>query len=120
MPWKAPYVGTRGAYSPRYHESKIIKELIRAQYKGEIIDVAIQCDLTFFMPIPKATRKKKRLLMLCDQLRPEGTPDRTNMAKLYEDLLQGIVIRKDSKIVDGRVSKFYSENPRTEIHIEPI
>lgn len=58
--------------------------------------------------------------MLDNTIRPETTPDRINLGKLYEDCLQQIVIGNDSKIVDGRVAKFYGENPRTEIYIEPL
>jgi Holliday junction resolvase RusA-like endonuclease len=120
LPWKAPYVGSKGAYSPRYHEVQIFRKIIQDQYHGEIIDVAINCDLVFYMPIPKSVSKKKRQLMLSGSIRPEVTPDRTNMAKLYEDCLQGIVIKNDAKIVDGRISKYYSEVPRTVIVIEKV
>lgn len=119
LAWKAPYVGTRGAFSPRYHACQIIKDIIRKQYKGEILDIAICVDMDFYMPIPKSTSQKKKIMMICGHLRPEGTPDRINLGKLYEDCLQGIVIKKDSRIVDGRVAKFYGEVPRTHIRINP-
>lgn len=120
LPWKAPYVGTRGAFSPRYHESQIIKKLIREQYCGDLLDGPLCCDCLFYLQIPKSTSKKRRALMLSGHIRPEGTPDRTNLAKLIEDLLQGIVIVNDKKIVDGRVAKFYSEIPETIILVERI
>jgi Holliday junction resolvase RusA-like endonuclease len=120
IPWKAPYVGSRGAFSPRYKEMKIIKFEIDAQYKGPLIDTAVWVDLFFFMPIPKSTSKKKRQAMIGGFIRPTGTPDRCNLCKLYEDCLQGIVIGKDSKIIDGRVAKFYGEEPCTLIHIKEI
>lgn len=117
LPWKAAYVGSRGAYSPRYATSLEIKKVIRSLYDGPILDEAMIVDLIFYVAIPKATSKKKRLLMISGMERPEGTPDRINMGKYYEDLLQGIVIRNDSKIVGGRVDKYYSEEPRTQIQI---
>ncbi len=117
LPWKAAFVGSRGAYSPRYSISIEIKKIIRTLYQGPILDEALIVDLIFHMPIPKSTSKKKRLLMISGIERPEGTPDRINMGKYYEDLLQDIVIKNDSKIVGGRVDKYYSEEPRTEIKI---
>jgi Holliday junction resolvase RusA-like endonuclease len=93
---------------------------ISALYKGPLIELAVNVDLRFYMPIPVNTSKKKRELMLLGLLRPTSTPDRTNMAKLYEDCLQGIVIKNDSQIVGGNISKFYDENPRIEITVEPI
>lgn len=120
LPWKAPYVGTRGAWSPRWEVVKEFKRILQMQYDGPIIDVAINCDLIFYLPIPKSASKRKREDMLSGKMRPESTPDRTNLGKLYEDCLQGIVIRKDSKIVDGRVAKFYGDPPRTVILISKI
>ena len=115
--WKAPYVGTRGAFSPRFHHMNFMREIVAEQYKGPLLDQAVICDLAFFMPIPKAASKKRRLQMLCGMIRPEGTPDRINLGKLAEDFLQGIVLKNDSKIVGGKVEKFYGAVPRTEIKI---
>jgi Holliday junction resolvase RusA-like endonuclease len=99
---------------------KIIKAEIASQYNGPLIDTAVWVDLFFHMPIPKATSKKKRELMIQGILRPIVTPDRINLGKLLEDCLQGIVIGNDSKIVDGRVAKFYSEIPNTLINIREL
>ncbi len=120
IPWKAPYVGSRGAFSPRYNEMKIIKSEIASQYNGPLIDVAVYADFFFYMPIPKNTSKKRRAAMISGLLRPEKIPDRTNICKLYEDCLQGIVIVNDAKIVDGRAAKFYGEIPSTLINIREI
>ncbi len=117
IPWRAPYVGSKGCFSKNYSINIETKKLIAAQYDGPLIDEAIIVDLTFYMPIPKATSKKKRLQMLSGMLRPLGTPDRTNLCKRAEDLLQGIVIKNDSKIVGGRVDKYYGEIPRSVINI---
>lgn len=120
IPWKAPYVGTRGAFSPRYEVMKLLKRIVKDQYKGEMLDIPISCDLFFYMPIPKSTSKKKRERMLEGSIRPCGPPDRTNCAKLYEDVLQDIVIKNDARIVGGVIEKWYSDRPRIEIHIEPV
>ncbi len=120
LPWKAPYVGSRGAFSPRTEVANIIKRQIASDYKGEVLQDSIGVDLIFYMPIPKATSQKKRALMISGELRPKSTPDRTNMAKLYEDILQDIVYTNDSLIADGRVAKYYGEVPRIEIKIWKI
>lgn len=117
LPWKAPFVGTRGSYSPRYHEAKIIKLEIASQYQGELLEGALNCNLTFYMPIPKGTSKKRRALMLSGFIRPTKRPDRTNMAKFYEDLLHGIVYEDDGAIVDGITAKYYGEEPKTVIEV---
>ena len=58
--------------------------------------------------------------MLQGKIRPICRPDRTNIGKLYEDALNGIVIVDDSQIVEGSVGKWYCERPRVEIFITPF
>lgn len=122
LTWKAAFVGSHGAFSPRYNESKFIKEEMREQYSGPFLEGALWCDLFFFVPIPKSASKKKKALMLSGELRPvtRKNGDRINLGKYYEDLMQGIVFEDDAAIVDGRVAKWYSENPRIEIKIRKI
>ena len=120
VPWKSPKVTRKGTFSPHYRDSKKIRLIIASQYKGLILDQAIRVDAEFFMPIPKSASKIKRALMLDHYIRPVGPPDRTNMLKLYEDCLQGIVINKDSRIVEGDARKFYGENPKTVLTISFI
>jgi Holliday junction resolvase RusA-like endonuclease len=117
IPWKAPFVGSRGAFSPRYKEMKLIKSIISEQYHGELIESAIKCEMRFYMPIPKSASKKKRARMIAGELRPIITPDIGNLEKLQCDCLQGIVIKNDSQIVDALSYKYYGEKPRTEIEL---
>jgi Holliday junction resolvase RusA-like endonuclease len=119
-PWRAPFVGKRGAFSPNRKHKLHLKSLIQSLYRGELIDKPILCDIIFYMPIPKSVSKKKREEMISGKIRPAIIPDRTNMCKQMEDVLQGIVIKNDAKIVDGRVAKYYAETPYTLIHIEVI
>jgi Holliday junction resolvase RusA-like endonuclease len=119
LPWKAPYVSSRGAYSPRTNMMEDTRFVLRNKYKGPFFTEAINVDFIFNMPIPKSTSKKKRLLMLCGNIRPIGTPDRGNLEKLYADILQGICYKNDSIVVGGAVEKWYSEIPSTKIRIYP-
>lgn len=118
--WRAPYVGSKGAYSPKHAEKQIVQALLRSMYKGEIITHQIRCDMMFFVPIPKSVSKKKQALMRAKELRPKGGGDRTNYLKFYEDCLQGIVIENDNQIVEGEASKWYDDEPRTTVHISII
>lgn len=114
LPWKAPLKGTHGFYSPRHAVNKILIEELKAQYSGEVLTNPFICDLIFYLPLPKSISEKKRKLMLSGELRPQAQGDRTNLAKAYEDLLQGIVIKNDKQIVGGKVEKWYGNEPRTE------
>lgn len=117
IPWKAPYVGTKGAFSTRTAVIHDFREIVRKQHKGPLFDDQIAVELIFVMPIPMATSQKKRLLMLLGDIRPKKRPDRGNLLKLYEDSLIGSAITDDSIIVDGPPRKFYGDKPKTIIRI---
>lgn len=117
LPWKAPYVGTRGAFSPRTAVKEDFRKILRKQYNEPLIDYQIAVEFIFIVPIPVYTSQKKRILMLSGEIRPIKRPDRGNFLKLYEDSLTGIVITDDSIIVDGPVRKFYGLEPKTVIKI---
>lgn len=118
--WSAPYVGARGCFSKKTPIKNQIRPVVREQYDHDPLQCAVSVDFVFFMPIPKATSKKKRYMMINDQVFHDKTPDRSNLVKFYEDVLQGIVYLNDSQIIDGNAAKYYGEIPRTEIHIYPI
>lgn len=120
LPWRAPYVGTRGTFSPRTALMNDLRCYLKTVYEGPFFTSAIKCNFYFYMPIPKSASKKKRDKMIAGEIRPTGVPDRTNLAKLAEDVLQGVVYEKDSIIVGGVVEKWFGENPRTLIQIESI
>jgi Holliday junction resolvase RusA-like endonuclease len=118
LPWRSPFVGKRGTFNPRHQIMHDYRILVTSQYRGEIIDSAVNCDVICYMPIPKATPRLVRELMLKGKIRPIRYPDRTNIAKLMEDCLNGIVLCDDSIIVGGRVEKWYCEHPRVELFID--
>lgn len=120
LPWRAPYVGKRGCFSPRSKVMNAFGAIVRNQYNGPVIDCAVCCEIIAYMPIPLGTSKGNRLLMLQGDLHHIYRPDRTNIAKLYEDVLNGIVYRDDSLIVSGRVEKLYCEIPRVEIYVTKV
>src|ERR1044071_1242779 len=118
--WRAPYVGSRGAYSPKYNEKRIIQTLIRSIYKGELIVNPIRCDISFYLPIPKSASKKKQRQMRAKEIRPTAGGDFVNLRKWTEDCLQEIVIENDRQIVEGETSKWYDDEPRTVVRILPV
>ena len=99
IPWKAPFIGSKGCFSPRYREKKETQILIAAQYRGKLIKDPIRCDMIFYMPTPK---KKKSGFCF-------SGGDLTNLRKFYEDCLQGIVIENDKQILTGNSSKKFCD-----------
>lgn len=120
IPWKAPYVGVRGAFSPLTRIMNDLRLLLKEDYKGSVLEEPLSMDLKFYIKIPKSVSKKKKEMMLSGRMRPITTPDRDNLQKFVSDVLQGVVYKNDSVIVSGSTEKWYSESPRTEITIKKI
>ena len=70
-----------------------------------------------YSPIPKSASKSRKRQMLCFQIRPKSKPDWDNIGKTVCDALNGIAYKDDAMVVDGRVRKFYANEPRMEIVI---
>jgi len=89
------------------------------QCKGAFFpkDVAIGMIVTAYKPIPKSTSKKKAVQMTEDKIRPGKKPDWDNIGKIVCDALNSVAFADDTQIVDGRVVKRYSDQPRVEVEI---
>ncbi len=83
-------------------------------------DAQLALDVVAYRSIPKSTSKKKRALMEAGAILPITKPDWDNIGKIVSDSLNNIAYRDDSQIVDSRVRKIYSNEPRTEIRIWEI
>jgi len=118
-PQPRPRFTKMGSFVKTYDPDKKINDLIKLQFKnqfhGELIEGPIEMDITFFMPIPKSTSKKKRNLMLTNDIKHVKRGDVDNFCKKYLDCLNEIVYKDDSQIWSLVARKLYSENPRIEI-----
>ena len=84
-----------------------------------LFEGAIAVDMALFLPIPKSKSRRWRENALAGQIRPVKKPDWDNYAKIL-DALNLIVWVDDSQVVEGRVRKFYSARPRTEIEVRTL
>ncbi|MCY8507703.1 RusA family crossover junction endodeoxyribonuclease, partial [Bacillus atrophaeus] len=75
-----------------------------------------------FRPMPKkvSNSKKKKESAEKGLLRPTTKPDVDNYVKGVKDALNHLIYKDDSQVVDLKVSKFYSEEPRVEVIITEI
>jgi Holliday junction resolvase RusA-like endonuclease len=108
-----------GGFTRVYDPHKKIKDLFKLQFKsqfhGELIEGPIEMDITFYMPAPKSTSKRKLALMLTNEIKHVKKMDTDNMVKVYQDCLNKIVYKDDSQIWSLNAKKLYSDNPRVEI-----
>jgi Holliday junction resolvase RusA-like endonuclease len=85
------------------------------RHEGEIIAV-----IRAYYSIAKSASKKKRELMINQKIKPTKKPDLDNIAKAILDSLNKIGFDDDSQIVELRVSKYYSEEPRVELELYEV
>jgi len=92
----------------------------RRKYRSQMFPpkTALNLFVIAYMPIPKSAPWKIRAQMITGAIRPIVKPDWDNIGKLVSDALNKVAYDDDKCIVDSRVVKVYSENPRTEIIIK--
>lgn len=83
------------------------------------LDGPLILDVIMYMAVPGSKPKKFREMALRGEIRPTIKPDWDNGGKLT-DALNLIVWIDDKQIVDGRVRKFYSDRPRTEVRVSLV
>ena len=111
------------AYNPAFYSKyRDVGKLLVMQAVDERCPYqeAVRVTVEVHVPIPTSMSGKKQHLALMKVLRPVTRPDCDNYLKTALDLLTGIVLRDDSIVVDARVQKFYSHQPRMEIIIEEL
>ena len=85
--------------------------------KHKLIEGPVVLILSFYMPIPKSTSKKKKALMLENDLMHTKKPDLDNLIKFVKDCCNNLVWKDDSQVVHIWADKRYSEKPRTTMRI---
>jgi Holliday junction resolvase RusA-like endonuclease len=80
--------------------------------------VPLSMMIRAYYGVPKSVSAKKREAMISGKSRPTKKPDMDNIIKVVADALNGIAYYDDSQIVDCRVAKVWSDEPRVEVVIE--
>lgn len=118
-PWSAPLKGKHGFYDKKAPHKEFVRWQIKGQYRDEPLLGHVGLEFIFFIPIPKNTSKAMRRQMLDRRVFPTS-PDTTNMQKLYEDCLQGIVIDNDRYSSEITSRRYYSEKPGVTIKVRKL
>lgn len=109
-------------YTPK--ETVQYENLIRIEYRRQCNDFKFERDIPLdakiiaYYGIPRSVSKKKRQMMLEQQIRPLKKVDIDNLVKVVLDSLNQIAYHDDVQVTDCQVRKFYSENPRVEVTIQ--
>lgn len=118
-----PRVTKKGiTYTPK--ETMEYENWVRQCYvtgnQGKILKGQVKVIINAYFSIPKSTSQKKQKEMKNFLLRPTKKPDTDNIAKIVLDSLNKIAFDDDKQVIDLRVLKFYSENPRVEVTLDEI
>jgi Holliday junction resolvase RusA-like endonuclease len=110
------------AYTPKQtvEYENWVKQCYCITHRDKKLTGQIKAEITAYFSIPKSTSKKKRKEMTSGEIRPTKKPDTDNIAKIILDSLNNIAFDDDKQVIDLRVSKLYSENPRVEVEISEI
>lgn len=97
-----------------------VKQCYCIKHRDKKLTGQIKAEITAYFSIPKSTSKKKRKEMINRIIRPTKKPDTDNIAKIILDSLNHIAFDDDKQVIDLRVLKFYSENPRVEVELSEV
>lgn len=108
------------AYTPKEAINYIerLQWQIRPYAPSAVYMGPVEVDLTFFLPIPKATSKVSRRMMNNGTIFHIIRPDLDNLAYTVTNAMKGIIYDDDSQIVSCRYRKFYGDQPRIVIKIK--
>ena len=97
-----------------------VKQCYCIKHKQKRLEGEIKATIKAYFKIPKSTSKKRRKLMIEEKIRPTKKPDTDNLAKIVLDSLNTLAFDDDKQVVDLKVEKFYSEEPRVEVTLDQI
>jgi len=102
------------------YESAIVLAFLAVAGSDHIpVDYELAMTIDAFYQIPPSKPKKKQALMRDNLIRPTTKPDADNLAKLVCDACNKIAYTDDTRIVDLRIRKWYTDRcPRIKITIK--
>ena len=112
------FTRTGRTYTPK--DTILYENLVATSYDGGKLEGDLSAKIVCYFPIPASTTKKKRELMLTEEVYYNHKPDLDNLAKIILDSLNGIAFDDDRQVVRLEVSKFYSDRPRAEVWLSQI
>ncbi len=122
--WKRPQFSRTDGHLHGYDGQQKLKHgykwQIISQFRNSPIEGPVCLDITFHMPIPKATSSIRKRQMLNGAMHHMHRPDLDNLQKFVLDCLSKIVIADDCQVVEIKAKKVYSERPGTYVKIIPM
>lgn len=100
---------------------RLVGTLGKLAMKGRLpTDGPVELNLMLIYAIPGSWPKWKKELAIQGEIRPTVKPDRDNVEKSITDGLNQIAWLDDCQVVDGRIAKFYGNEPGVLAEVTPI
>jgi Holliday junction resolvase RusA-like endonuclease len=115
--------GRIGHYTPqktRSYEALIFGAAIDAMGNRLPLDEAVMIDMRAIYPVPASWSERKRQRALIGEIRPTIKPDLDNVAKAWNDALNGVVYRDDSLICRMSLEKHYGPQPLVMVTVKAV
>ncbi|APG11414.1 hypothetical protein BKD09_24070 [Bradyrhizobium japonicum] len=112
-----------GHYTPqktRSYESLIFGAAVDAMHDRPPFDEPVLFTLSATFPVPASWSERKRQRALAGEIKPAKKPDLDNVAKAWNDALNGVVYRDDALIVVMFLDKRYGPQAQVVCTVEPV
>jgi Holliday junction resolvase RusA-like endonuclease len=115
--------GLVGHYTPE--KTRTYEGMIRTVAMQELgarpaLDCPVEFVLRAIFPVPASWSERKRQQALVGEIKPGKKPDLDNIAKAWNDALNGVVYRDDSLICRMSLDKRYGPQPLVLVTVKPI
>lgn len=109
-------------YTPKetINYETLVQQLYISKFKSLRFEGPLKMNIAAYFEIPKSKSKKAHERMLLGYELPTQKPDMDNIIKIVADALNGIAYHDDSQIVQCKVEKFYTMDPRVEVEIQEL
>lgn len=115
--------GHIGHYTPE--KTRTYEGMIRTAAMAELgnkppFDLPCEFVMRAIFPVPASWSEKKRQRALTGELKPGKKPDLDNIAKAWNDALNGVVYRDDSLICRMTLDKRYGPQALVVVTVRPL
>jgi Holliday junction resolvase RusA-like endonuclease len=115
--------GLVGHYTPE--KTRTYEGMIRTAAMQELaakppFDEPVEFVLRAVFPVPPSWPQRKRLAAIVGKLQPGKKPDLDNIAKAWNDALNGVVYRDDSLICRMTLEKRYGPRALVVVTVKPV
>ena len=121
-----PKFSRQGGFVKTYTPEKtanyetLVKWYCKEAMTCDMLKGPLAIDIIAYFAIPKSTSKVNVKKMLDGEIKPAKKPDWDNIGKIICDAVNNIAYADDAQIINGTVSKCYSDTPRVETTIREI